>query len=65
MNHPLCPDPRFSEYDPVQQNCYNLKAVSILKPDQPATKDQTSSPDFLFAGVIAIALAALFLKKRQ
>lgn len=65
MNNPLCPDPQYSEYDPAQQNCYNLEAVSILKPDAPPTRDHSATPDLLFGGAIVLALAAMFLKKRQ
>jgi hypothetical protein len=63
MNHPLCPDTHYSEYDPINQECYNLKAVaqSIHKP----TTTENTTPSIGFGVVILIALAAMFLKRTK
>ena len=64
MNHPLCPDTHYPEYDPINQECYNLEAVtqSIHKP---TTTTENTTPSIAFGGVILIALAAMFLKKTK
>jgi hypothetical protein len=63
MNHPLCPDTHYSKYDPINQECYNLKAVtqSIHKP----TTTENTTPSIGFGVVILIALAAMFLKRTK
>jgi len=63
MNHPLCPDTHYSEYDPINQEGYNLKAVtqSIHKP----TTTENTTPSIGFGVVILIALAAMFLKRTK
>jgi len=63
MNHPLCPDTHYSEYDPINQECYNLQAVtqSIHKP----TTTENTTPSIGFGVVILIALAAMFLKRTK
>jgi len=61
MEHPLCPDPNYPNYDPIQQNCFSNQTIAT---PTTAKSDTSPVPDLLFGGAIIIALAGMFLKRK-